>query len=277
MKVYPFSIPKPKDASFIYQEDHVHSFYDKLHQHKEIQISWVVSGEGTLIIGDTVNDYQSNDLIVIGSYLPHVFKSDSSVSEPSKMYSLFFSEDSFGAHFFKLKELEKINHFFHASEKGFKVISHRKKITSYFEQIRKASKLEQFIGLFKILNTINLAEKVLLSSFTYPKNYTDLEGHRMQNVFEYSLNHFHEPISLNQIAAVAHLSPNGFCKYFKQRTNKTYVQFLNEIRIEHAVKLLQKNKDLTISEVATLSGFNNISNFNRQFKLLKNKTPLAFR
>jgi len=82
---------------------------------------------------------------------------------------------------------------------------------------------------------------------------------------------------LKEVSDIANLTPNAFCKYFKQRTNKTYIQFLTELRIEHAAKLLRKNLDISVAEIATLSGFQNISNFNRKFKLLKKKTPVKFR
>jgi transcriptional regulator GlxA family with amidase domain len=69
------------------------------------------------------------------------------------------------------------------------------------------------------------------------------------------------------------MTKNAFCKYFKKRTNKTYVTFLNEIRVEHATRLLEKHVDLPIVEIAELSGFNNLSNFNRQYKKVKGYIP----
>ena len=91
------------------------------------------------------------------------------------------------------------------------------------------------------------------------------------------MNNFHNAISLNEIANVANMTPQSFCKYFKQRTNKTYFSFLNELRIEHACKLMLANNDFSISEISIKSGFNNISNFNRKFKLQKKTSPLQFR
>ena len=106
MKVLPFKIPKPENKAFIYQEDHEMYFYDKLHQHEEIQISLIVNGEGTLVIGDSVTIYKTNDILVIGSNLPHVFKSEIPPTSKSHMLSLFFTKKSFGEHFFELDELQ---------------------------------------------------------------------------------------------------------------------------------------------------------------------------
>ena len=91
------------------------------------------------------------------------------------------------------------------------------------------------------------------------------------------MNHFHEVISLDDIAEVALMTKNAFCKYFKKRTNKTYVQFLNELRVEKSSQLLLSQKELSIAEVGFQSGFGNVSNFNRQFKLVKGMTPSSFR
>jgi AraC-like DNA-binding protein len=111
----------------------------------------------------------------------------------------------------------------------------------------------------------------------YDKKDTDNEGYRMRSVFEYTMNHFKKDISLDTISEVANMTKNAFCKYFKKRTNKTYVQFLNELRVEYASKLLLTHYDLTIIEIAEISGFNNISNFNRTFKSFKKMNPSSFR
>ena len=116
-----------------------------------------------------------------------------------------------------------------------------------------------------------------LSSFISDKKYSDNEGRRMSAVLEFTMNHFQQEISLNTISQEAAMTKNAFCKYFKKRTNKTYVTFLNELRIEEASKLLQAEKDLSITEIAEACGFQNISNFNRKFKQLKGKTPRDFR
>jgi AraC-like DNA-binding protein len=116
-----------------------------------------------------------------------------------------------------------------------------------------------------------------LSSFVYDKKYSLVEGDRMRNVFEFTLNNYSEEISLDAVAKVANMTKNAFCKYFKKRTNKTYIQFLNEFRIEKASKLLKEKSDYSIAEIAYMSGFRNISNFNRVFKNVKDVTPSQFK
>jgi len=276
MKVLPFKIPKPDYDALVYQEDQGLVFYDKLHQHEEIQLSFIVEGEGSLLVGDTINYYKQGDIFIIGSDLPHVFKSETMTSS-SHMLSLFFTKTSFGEHFFELEELQDLNLFFKRTRHGFKLTTSKKVISKLFLELRKASKFDQFIILLKILKIASTSNYKSLSSFINDKKYNDNEGKRMRDVFEYTITNYDNDISLEDISEVANMTKNAFCKYFKKRTNKTYFQFLNELRIENACKLIQTEKDLSVSEIAYKSGFKNISNFNRQFKSLKNLSPTAFR
>lgn len=276
MKILPFKIPKSNNAAFMFQIDDGVIFYDKLHQHEEIQLSWIFEGEGKLIVGDTINYYSKGDILVIGSQIPHVFKSDVNTSK-SRMLTLFFTKKSFGIDFFELEELKELQPFFKRSKHGFKVTSKQKQLSSLFLQLETSSKLNQFLIFFQLLKIASTANYTSLSSFIYDKKYSDNEGARMRNVFDYTMNHFDKAVSLNQISEVANMTKNAFCKYFKKRTNKTYIQFLNELRIEHSCKLLQSKREMSITEIAEASGFSNISNFNRQFKSSLGNTPLAFR
>jgi len=277
MKVLPFKIPKPENDALIYQEDIGSYFYNKLHQHEEIQLSYIVEGEGTLIVGDTINDYKKGDTLVLGSNLPHVFKSDTNASLSSKMLTLFFTESSFGDGFFHLHELNELIPFFKRTKHGFKITSNKKKISKLFLNLKGASRFDRFLILLDLLKIGSISNYKSLSSFIYQKKYNDIEGKRMQDVFDYTMGSYTQDISLEKIADVANMTKNAFCKYFKKRTNKTYFSFLNELRIDYACKLLLDKKDYSISEISELSGFNNISNFNRQFKAFKRKKPSELR
>lgn len=277
MKVLPFKIPKPEQDAIVFQIDDDEAFYDKLHQHEEIQLSFIVRGEGTLIVGDAINHYVEGDIFVIGSHLPHVFKSDTAISNGSLMFTLFFSKSSFGPHFFELEELKALQPFFKRSKHGFKVTSKQNAVKALFFQLENASKLNRFLILFQLLKLISTTNYKSLSSFVYDKKFTDNEGSRMRNVFEYTMDHFKSEITLDTVAEVANMTKNAFCKYFKKRTSKTYFSFLNELRIEFASKLLISNKESTIAEIAELSGYNNLSNFNRQFHAIKQQSPSEYK
>ena len=147
----------------------------------------------------------------------------------------------------------------------------------YYPKMRAKNKIERIALFLKILNLILQAEKEQLSTFVYRKKYTDAEGKRMNDVFQFAMDHFHEVISLEEISEKANMSKNAFCRYFKKRTNKTFFQFLIEIRIENACKLLYIKQELSIAQISELCGFQNIANFNRKFKELKNMTPSQYK
>jgi len=277
MKVLPFKIPKPENVTLFIQEDKGKIFYDKLHQHNEIQISVILKGEGTFIIGDYVGDFKPNDIFIIGENLPHVFKSDTTLTGNVKMLSAFFTKTSFGDHFFVLPEFRHFKPLFANAKIGFEVISNKIRIIELFLTLQSKSKFKQFISFLKILNIISESNINTLSSLIKLQKYTENEGKRMSAIFQYSLSNFNNNITLSEISSIANMTTNAFCRYFKQRTNKTYFDFLTDIKIGNACRLLSKKNDLSINEVAYKSGFNNISNFNRKFKALKNRTPSEFR
>lgn len=277
MKVLPFKIPKLEHDALIYQEDKALFFYDKLHQHEEIQVSFIVEGSGTLIVGDTINDYKKGDVLVIGANLPHVFKSELNGDTISNMITLFFTKNAFGEQFFNLEELRDLQSFFKRCYNGFKVSNETERFKSLFLKLKKSTKLERFIILLEILKRLSKNKYSTLSSFINEKKYTAIEGKRMRDVMEYTINNYEKDISLDSVAKVAVMTKNAFCKYFKKRTNKTYFRFLTELRVENACKLLISNGDYSIAEIAEKSGFNNISNFNRQFKTIKKMSPSFFK
>lgn len=277
MKVFPFKIPKSGEEPLIYQEDIEISFYDKLHQHEEVQISFIEKGEGAVFAGDTISQYQEGDILVIGSNLPHVFRSDVRENEISVMRTLFFTFTSFGKDFFELPTFKNIHLVLESSKNGFIIHNAPKKVVKYFKKLKKADSCSRFILFLDILKWLSTAEYEPLSNYLYHKKITDNEGKRMQTVFEYVMTNFHQNITLDEIASIANMTKNAFCRYFKVRTNKSFFQFLIEVRIERAAKLLSSNGELSVLEIAELCGFNNISNFNRKFKELKQLSPLQYR
>ncbi|MDP3313271.1 AraC family transcriptional regulator [Lutibacter sp.] len=277
MKVLPFKIPKPANVTLYVQEYIGDSFYEKLHQHDEIQICAILKGEGTYFIGDCIGEFKENDVFVIGENLPHIFKRDYTFVEETQMISLFFTKNSFGEVFFNLPEFQHFQSFFNDIGLGFEVISNRSTLTYQIAKINELTKYDQFISFLELLNLIADSERRTLSSLINLKKYNGDEGKRMSDIFQYTMNNYHKEITLQDVSNIANMTPNAFCRYFKQRTNKTFVNFLIDIRIGSACKLLTKNNDLNITEVSYKSGFNNLANFNRKFKSIKGITPSDFR
>ena len=268
MKVYAFKIPKRPGQNLVMQRDKGPVFFDKLHQHEEIQISKVLSGNGKLIVGDSVHSFKSGDCFVIGGGIPHLFKSAAD-TEHSHMVSLFFAQDAFGPSFFQNKEMEALKTFFSSAEMGFKVLPKKPSVLNDMETMFSMGQFSKFVMLLQLLKELNDAQKIILSEFIPQKEISDDQGERLRSVFDFVMQNFHQKIDLETISNLAHMTPNAFCRFFKQRTNKTFFKFLIEVRIEHASQLLVNDRDISVAEAAHASGFHSISNFNKQFKEIK--------
>ncbi|WP_461302496.1 AraC family transcriptional regulator [Aureisphaera sp.] len=271
---------KSGKETVLWQEDHVDSFYGFLHQHEEYQISYIKKGKGSLIVGDTLNRFEPGEIIVLGGNLPHVFRSISETGTKCHMNTIFFTPDSFGKDFFAIEEMKSLRSFFGKAQNGFKITNPSMEIISIFERFPKSPKLDRFLLFMQLLKQVNKGKQEALSSFHSGEvmtKYTDNEGQRMNAVFQYTMEHYKDRVTLEGIAKEASMTPNAFCKYFKNRTRKTYMAFLNEIRIEESCKLLREHPEMPIAAVAEECGFRNISNFNRIFKKMIQETPFQYR
>ena len=280
-KVVSFNVPQTEHEVVRVQVDEVPYFYDQLHQHPEIQITLIKAGEGTLIAGDYVGRFQAGDVFAIGSGQPHVFRCDQSYykdnsSIGAKSISLYFSEKYFGRELWGSNELAGVREFAHACRQGFQLTGATIKESAIcVEQLNRCSGLEKLIGFFSLLKllaeTKNKKNLALQSSRLLVRE----EG-RMNSIVEFTFRESYRKIYLTEVAKLANISVEAFCRYFKLHTRKTYINFLNEVRVSHACKLLIQ-KDCSIQEVCYQTGFSNVSNFNRIFKKITAKTPVSFR
>lgn len=276
MKVRPFQILKPLDENLIIQEDLAKGFYDHLHQHSEIQLSLIVKGKGKLVVGDSVHAFNDGDFFTIGPNSPHIFKPENKNAK-THMISVFFTKNTFGKDFFELSDLKEVVVFFDFVKDGFRPIHPQDKIVDSMRQLTTATRLSRIVIFLQLLKVLCDVDKIPLTQFVYPKQTGVLAGKRLQIVFDYALHNFQEEIKLKTIADLVHMTPNAFCRFFKQRTNKTFFQFLIELRIAHARQLLNDEKEMSIAEVSELSGFKSISNFNRKFKAFEHTIPSKYK
>jgi AraC-like DNA-binding protein len=283
VKVVSFKVPQVSQEAFRFQEDKVAHFYDQLHQHPELQIMLIEKGEGTLIAGDYVGRFESGDLFVLGSGLPHVFRSDARYySRKSKAcshsLSIYFNESYLGEGIWKLNEMEAARRFMNAALNGFRVKAGAEKdqLVLMMRLLKKERGIAKLITFMRILEKLTHSSHLSRLSIS-PSNekLQHDEGKRMNNILAFTFKECHRKIYIEEVADVAHLSPEAFCRYFKVRTRKTYTNFLNELRISHACKLLIA-KDHSIQDICYQTGFSNRSNFNRIFKKVTGKTPSQY-
>ncbi|PIB26319.1 AraC family transcriptional regulator [Maribacter sp. 4G9] len=277
MKVLPFIIPKSPSENLVFQIDREERFYDKLHQHEEIQISYIEQGTGKLVLMDGIHQYNSTDLFVLGSNIPHLFKSEDIGNTASKMYTLFFTKESFGEHFFHLLELQEVRRFFEKAQTGFRVLENQKKLGHFIKAMEHKNRFDRFLGLLKLLSRLCDHPDQILSISAPTKVRSLDEGERLQRIFDLVIQNFHRPIPLEEVASLSYLTKNSFCRFFKKHTNKSFMDFLIEYRVAHASQQLARSNSMSISEIAEACGFQSQSNFNRRFKELKGITPTQYR
>lgn len=280
-KVIAFNVPQTEHEVVRVQTDEVSHFYDQLHQHPEIQIMLIKAGEGTLIAGDYVGRFQTGDVFAIGSGQPHVFRCDQSFYKNNsinraKSISLYFNEKYFGKELWDSNELSGVREFAAASRQGFQLSgSAVKEAADHIEQLSHCSGLEKMIGFFSLLKLLAETKNKKSLALQSGRLLVREEG-RMNSIVEFTFRESHRKIYLSEVARLANLSVEAFCRYFKLHTRKTYISFLNEVRVSQACQLLIQ-KDSSIQQVCDQSGFLNVSNFNRIFKKITAKTPLSFR
>ena len=280
-KVVAFNVPQTEHEVVRVQIDEVSHFYDQLHQHPEIQIMLIKAGEGTLIAGDYVGRFQAGDVFAIGSEQPHVFRCDQSFYRNNsttrvKSISLYFSEKYFGKELWGSNELASVREFAAASQQGFQLTGATiKEAADHLEQLSHCHGLEKMIRFFSLLKLLSETNKKRNLALQSSRLHAREEG-RMNSIVEFTFRESHRKIYLMEVARLANLSAEAFCRYFKLHTRKTYINFLNEVRVSHACQLLIQ-KDCSIQEVCYQTGFSNVSNFNRIFKKITAKTPLSFR
>ena len=281
MKVLPFRIPPSDENSFRVQIDHVSHFYDRFHHHPEIQITLIEKGFGTLMVGTSITSFNEGDLLMIGANVPHSLKNDKSFYQEnnlkSKSISIFFDENIFGKTFFELPEFKKINSLLELAEQGIRIKGTAKElIVPYLKRIVNVNGMERILVLLEILHQLSLSSDLeMLSNIGFSKMLSSRESKKMENIFQYVLDHYQRPIKLEEIATSSNLSVSAFCRFFKLRTRKTFSRFVNEFRISVACKRLL-DSDYSISEICYQVGFTNLSNFNRQFKNISGYTPSQY-
>jgi AraC-like DNA-binding protein len=279
MKVVAFNVPKIKKEAFRLQEDKGQHFYDQLHQHPEIQIMLILQGEGTLIAGDYVGRFGSNDLFVIGSGQPHVFRSDSNYYGSKsnlkvKALSIYFNEKYWGDSFWQLEEMNLVRKFSLKATQGLQVTGKsRSDISKDILRLKTMQGIEKLILFLSILKKFSEARDVkTLAVSGMVSGFNPEEGKRMNAILAFTFRESHRKVYLHEVADIANLSVEAFCRYFKLHTQKTYTTFLNELRVSNACQMLM-TKDLSVQDVCYNSGFSNLSNFNRIFKRVTGKSP----
>ena len=258
-------------------------FFDpNWHFHPHYQLFTVIKGTGTRFIGDDIRHFNIGDTVFLAPNMPHLWRSDREYFEKDSQLMtegivVYFKEDFLGSEFFEKSEMYDIKTLLKKSERGLDLTGQLKE--ELVNDLKNLPVDSGFQGIIKILSILDKLSKSTdyqyIASTTYSNTHKISETERMRRVHEYVLKHFKENINLSTVASLSNMTDAAFCRYFKSRTNKTFSDFVKEIRIGNACKMLQ-DENKSISQTCYESGYNTVSNFNNQFKSLKGVSPKQY-
>ena len=281
MNAHFHKVPLQLESSFSVRRDT--SFGSLWHYHPELELHYLIKGEGVRFIGDNISNFSDGEILLLGENLPHKWHCREQASQDIfqdgvEAIVLHFSSNFMGNEMLLLPEARRLPLLFEKAKKGMVITNEtRDKLIPLIEAASKAENLDRLIALLSILKILSETKDYYQitreQSFYKSDKY---ETERLNVVYNYTLANFSEPITLEKIAAISNLTTTSFCRYFKLMTKKTYYDFLTEIRISHACAFLIEDK-ISIEQIADKCGFYNISNFYRQFKKIIGVTPLTYK
>ena len=252
------------------------------HYHPEYELTYIVRSHGRRFVGDHVEPFQQGDLVLLGPDLPHFWRNDDEFYQPDTLCPAESIVVQFPASFTErglasIPEAAMVRELLERARYGLRFsLEMSQTVADRMEQLPQQTGLTQLLSLLAILNELAVDQNAqLLASDGYQLAPGAAETERMKRVLEFVLRHFREEVRVEQIASIAGMAPAAFCRYFKNRTRKTFIEYLNELRIGHARKLLT-NADMSIGQVGMECGYNNNSHFHRQFKLSTGMTPFQY-
>jgi len=271
----------PNDSSYSVSTGNSQN-HSQWHFHHELELHYVIRGSGTRFIGNNVAPFSPGEVILLGANLPHKWKFDETSSSDGtcsrESIILHFEADLLGSFFLSLPEAKLVSKVIEHAKKGMAFHGNSsKKLADLIRSSVNSTGMERIVILLSILSAISETEE--FEEITSPFRLTvpmEQDGSRHEKITDFVLKNYKTDISLEDAAAISNLSATSFCRYFKLVTNKTFNEFLQEIRIGHACRMIIENK-FPIDVICFECGFKNVSNFYRHFKNIAGMTPKVFK
>lgn len=268
--------------SFSVRHDTVPYANNRWHYHREIELIHFAKGSGTQFVGDNICHFKAGDVVLIGSDLPHYWSFDdcffdANSPEAADVRVAHFNDDFWGTTFLELPENTPIRLLLQRARQGIVVLgTARLHVQKLLEELLVSDGTKRIILLAETLMAIAHADETrLLSSVGFSPHFQREEKDRINSIYEFAIRHFKQRVSLREVAGVAGMSSNAFCRYFKSRTGKTFSRFIMEIRVGHACKLLIET-NMNVKQICYESGFHNFAGFHKYFKQITGKSPLNY-
>lgn len=276
MKPFIQKLTLDESTSFVAKTFRTPNFEVGWHQHIEYELILFTQGSGLSFVGNHVGEFETGDIYLLGSNLPHTFQKRDPVLIASAIV-VQFREYFWGSEILNMPESRNIKKLLETSLFGLKITGNSKRLLfSLISDLETAIGFQRILILGQCLETIATGREYIEVSTQDVKQMNNKDKERIDRVFQFTIDAFKEPISLSKVADIASMSIPAFCNYFKKSTKKTYIDFLNEIRIGYACTSLIETKK-TVCEICFDSGYNTMANFHKQFLKVKKITPLQYR
>lgn len=251
------------------------------HYHPELELVSILKSTGTRFIGDNIERFDVGDVILIGKDLPHMWLNDESyfnqtTEKEAEAVAIHFKNDFLGNAFLMAPENKRILDLLEKAKRGIKFISIENKVIEDINSLLNLKPFNRMIQFIEILDSLaNHKDIKVLSSPSFLDNFHRTDNKRLDKIYEFVYNGFKEDINSRDVAEYIGMNPSAFSRYFKSIHRKTFTTYLNEIRVGYACRLLLE-RDVNITAIGYECGFNNLSNFNRQFKAITTFSPTQY-
>ncbi len=276
MKTELEEISHPSDSSIRLMVNPNLSDFFFWHFHPEFELVFIEGASGTRHVGEHISRYEGSDLVLIGSYIPHL-NFDYGVKSDYEKMVVHIREDFLKNAHATAPELSGIHALMVLSQHGVAFGPQTKALLGpRIKQLHTLSAFDRFLELLRILQALKASdEKELLHPHPVKNPFTQKDQERLRRVYAFIDQHYQRKIAISEVAALSNLTEAAFCRYFKKMTRLTFVEFLNHYRIDKAKKLLLTDRNVT--EACFECGFESLSYFNRTFKHITRQNPRAFR
>ncbi|MEM0914619.1 MAG: AraC family transcriptional regulator [Planctomycetota bacterium] len=269
------NVPAQSGAAFAVRRFVEPDWPFRWHVHPEHELTLIVRGAGRRFVGDSMEDFGPGDLVLLASDVPHTWQADADEGERCESVVVQFLDGAIGSEFFDLQELADVRRLLTLAQRGVRFPA-SPEVTARLAGLPEEPPMRRLLGLVECLDRLAEDAQVLLASQPAAAKLRAIDRERIDQICAYVQQRYDEPIALDDVAAAADMSRTSFCRFFQRVMGRTFVEYLHEVRVSHACRLLSQT-DLSIADIAFRVGFGNLANFNRVFKRLRGATPSIVR
>ncbi|MCH5721312.1 AraC family transcriptional regulator [Niabella hibiscisoli] len=276
-------LPKERNESFAVRDFDYHYYPNPWHYHPEYEIVLVTESTGKRFIGDHLSDFEPGNLVLIGPNIPHTYRNHDRYYEKdaglrARSIVIHFTEASLGNETLHLPETQAIQRLFEQSKRAIEVTGNTNRyVSELLYKIVGLNGLKRWICLWEIVAALAESNDLKPICNWSQEGHNPKESKRLWDVLDWAIHHFEEGITLKQAASIAQMQENAFSRFFSKRTKKTFSQFVQELRLQKAARLLIENDELSVTQICYDCGYNNLSNFNRQFLNHYEMSPVKYK